>query len=173
MAILLFGATSVLYAQPSGPGAQAPGHKLSFMTGEWQGKGWIMTRTGKEFSQVTEKAECKLDCSIIVVSGQGVKVDSSSRESKIVHDAFGVITYDPKTGKYFIRAYKKEEVVESEIEFLEEKKIRWVLPIPSAGTVRFTVDFNTPGTWKETGEFSRDGITWMKTLEMELKKMMQ
>ena len=28
-------------------------NKLAFMTGEWEGEGWSMTRTGKETSKVT------------------------------------------------------------------------------------------------------------------------
>ena len=150
--------------------AQSAGNKLSFIAGEWQGTGWMMTRNGKEFSSVTEKAECKQNCSIIVVTGLGTKTDSLTNEIITVHDAFGIITYDKKTGEHFMRAYKNGEVTESEIEFIAEKIIRWSTHSPTGGAIRFTADFSEPGKWKERGEFSREGTNWMRILEMELEK---
>ena len=147
-----------------------PMEKLSFMVGEWQGTGWSMTRAGKESSIIKEKVECKLDCHILAVNGQGTRLDPSTQESVIVHDAFGVITFDNETGKYMIRAHKKDNVVDAELIFLADRLFQWSIPAPG-GMVRFTVDFTQPGTWKETGEYSSDGITWMKSMEMELKKI--
>lgn len=147
-----------------------PMEKLSFMAGEWQGTGWSMTRTGKENSIIKEKVECKLDCHLLAVNGQGTRVDSATKETIIVHDAFGVITFDNTTGKYMIRAHKKDNVVDSELIFLADRLFQWSIPAPG-GMVRFTVDFTEPDTWKETGEYSRDGSTWMKSMEMELKRV--
>lgn len=156
----------------AGPFAGIAQHmeKLSFMVGEWQGTGWSMTRSGKDSSAIKEKVECKLDCHLLAVSGQGTKVDPSTQESIIVHDAYGVITFDKETEKYNIRAYKKDNVVESELLFLDNRLFQWSIPAPG-GVVRFTVDFTQPDMWKETGEFSRDGTTWMKSMEMELKRV--
>ena len=145
-------------------------HKMSFMTGEWQGEGWSMTRAGKNLSHITEKVECKLGCNLLVVSGLGTKTDSTTNEVSIVHEAFGVITYDKAADKHMIRAYKNEDVVVTDIVFLEEKLFQWSIPAPG-GTVRFTVDFRQPDTWKEFGEYSQDGATWWKSMEMELRKV--
>ena len=145
-------------------------NKLSFMVGDWVGNGWSMTRTGKVDSRVTEKVECKLDCNLLIVSGIGRKIDSLTLESKVIHEAFGVITYNKETGKYMIRAYKADHFVDTELIFLEEKLFQWSIPAPG-GSVRFTVDFREPFIWKETGEFSRDGINWMKSMEMELRQV--
>ncbi|MDZ4707812.1 MAG: hypothetical protein SH818_05365 [Saprospiraceae bacterium] len=68
-----------------------------------------------------EKAECKLDCSIITVSGLGTKTDSLTKETKVTHDAFGIIAYNKKTDKFNMRAYKKDDVIEAEIEFVGKK----------------------------------------------------
>lgn len=147
-----------------------PKNQLSFMVGEWHGEGWQMTRTGKETSMIKEIAECKLDCNIIAVSGLGTKTDPTTGETTVVHEAFGVITYDQNTGKHMIRAYKENDVIESEIVMLEKRIFQWSIPAPGGGTVRFTVDFTQPDVWKEKGEYSRDGVNWMPTMEMELKK---
>ncbi len=117
-----------------------------------------------------EKAECKLDCSIITVSGLGTKTDSLTKETKVTHDAFGIIAYNKKTDKFNMRAYKKDDVIEAEIEFVGEKSIRWNLSTPNGGTIRFTADFSESNKWKETGEFSRDGVNWVKMLETVLEK---
>lgn len=98
--------------------------QLSFMTGEWKGKGWMMTQTGKQFTSITEKVECKLDCEIFTVAGIGTKTDSSTMKSMVVHDAFGIIAYDKANGKFSLRAYKKDNVTETELEIISEKVIR-------------------------------------------------
>lgn len=140
------------------------------MVGEWQGEGWSMTRTGKESSEINEKVECKLDCNLLIVSGKGIRTDAVTKETIVVHEAFGVITYDKESGKYMIRAHKTGQIVDTELVFLEEKLFQWSIPAPG-GSVRFTVDFRQPSIWKETGEYSKDGINWMKSMEMELRQI--
>jgi hypothetical protein len=146
-------------------------NKLMFVIGEWKGTGWIMTQDGKVLSTVTETAECKQNCNIIVVTGIGTKKDSVTNETKTVHDAFGIITFNKKNGKHTMRAYKNDEVTESEIEFVGNRIIRWNTHSPAGGSIRFTADFTETNKWKETGEFSRDGASWIKILEMELEKV--
>jgi len=167
--VLLIG-INLLNAQTATTSIQNPVDKLSFMIGEWEGSGWMMTREGKQTSIIKEKVECKLDCNILTVEGLGTKTDSVSQETVVVHDAFGVIFFDPQSNSLSIRAYKKEGVTESEIEFIEEKIIQWNLDIPDGSKVRFTVDFKTDDKWIEIGEFSRDGENWTKILGMELTK---
>ncbi|MFD2823368.1 hypothetical protein ACFS5M_06780 [Lacinutrix iliipiscaria] len=145
--------------------------KLNFMVGEWKGTGWMMTRNGKETTEITEKVEYKLENDIMVVEGLGTKTDSITKETKIVHDAFGVIFFDLKSNSLMINAYKKGEFIQSEIVLIEDKIIQWNMDIPNRGKVRFTVNFNTENKWLEIGEFSRDGTNWMTFLEMNLEKI--
>lgn len=152
--------------------AQNNTNPLSFMIGKWKGSGWMMTREGKQFTNITENVVCKLDCGVLSVEGLGTKLDSLTKKQVIVHDAFGVISKDPKTNKWMMRAYKKEEVIDAEIIFVSEKVIRWELPIPNnGGTMRFTTDFTTTDKWKGTGEYSRDGKSWMIIMQTELTKV--
>ncbi|MDZ4707456.1 MAG: hypothetical protein SH818_03555 [Saprospiraceae bacterium] len=150
--------------------AQTGPNKLAFMEGEWQGLGWMMTQGGNQSSNILEKVECRQGCTVLVVTGLGTKTDSITKETKTVHDAFGVISYDNKAGKYMMRAYRNGEVTDAAIEFLNDKTIRWSMVTPQGGTVRFTTDFTESNKWKEMGEFSRDGNSWMKIMEMELLK---
>lgn len=150
--------------------AGVPKNQLSYMVGEWHGEGWQMTRSGKETSTVKETVECKLDCNLIIVSGLGTKTNPTTGEVTVVHEAFGVITYDQNSNKHMIRAYKAGDVIEAEIVLLEERIFQWSIPAPGGGSVRFTVDFTQPDVWKEKGEYSRDGVTWMPSMEMELRK---
>ena len=170
-AIILFIGINFTNAQTGSIISQNPLDKLSFMIGEWEGAGWMMTREGKQTSKILEKVECKLDCNIMIVEGLGTKIDSITKETIVVHNAFGVLSFDAKSNSLSIRAYKKEGVTESKIEFIEEKIIQWNLDIPNGSKVRFTVDFKAENKWIEIGEFSRDGVNWSQILGMELTKV--
>lgn len=162
--IALFGLTAVY--------AQTESNPLSFMIGKWKGRGWMMTQNGKQYNDITENVVCKLDCAVLSVEGLGTKTDSLTKKLITVHDAFGVISKDTKSNKWVMRAYKKSEVIDAEIIFVSEKIIRWELPIPNnGGVVRFTTDFSTPDKWKGSGEYSRDGQSWMVIMETELTKV--
>jgi len=152
--------------------SQSEINPLSFMVGKWKGTGSMMTRGGKQFTDITETVMCKLDCAVLSVDGLGTKLDTLTGKQIIVHDAFGVISKDPKSNKWVMRAYKKGEVIDAEITIVSEKVIRWELSIPNnGGTMRFTTDFTTPNKWKGTGEYSRDGINWMLMMQTELAKV--
>lgn len=152
--------------------AQTESNPLSFMVGTWKGTGWMMTQSGKQFTDIIENVICKLDCAVLSVEGLGIKTDTLTKKQITVHDAFGVISKDVKSNKWVMRAYKKSDLIDAEIAFVGEKVIRWELPIPNnSGVMRFTTDFSTPSKWKGTGEYSRDGQNWMKIMETELTKV--
>ena len=144
---------------------------LDFMKGDWKGNGWMMTEKGRSGSSITEHVECKVGCSIYVAEGLGKRYDSVEKKEVVVHDAFGVTTYDKTKGKWILRAFKNGMMTESELSFISDMKFSWSLPAPGSGKIRFTTDFSS-GKWVEIGEFSRDeGATWMKIMEMSLEKV--
>jgi hypothetical protein len=152
--------------------AQSESNSLSFMVGQWKGSGWMMTQSGKQFTRITEKVACQLDCAVLSVEGKGTKFDSLQQQEIVVHDAYGVISKDAQNNTWVMRAYKKGDVIDAEIVIVSERVIRWDLPIPTqGGTMRFTTDFTTPDKWKGKGEYSRDGQTWMVIMETELNKV--
>ena len=151
--------------------AQDETNPLLFMVGKWKGSGWMMTREGKQFTTITENIVCKLDCAVLSAEGLGTKLDSSTNKLITVHDAFGVISKDSKNDMWVMRAYKNKEVIDAEIVFVNEKVIRWELPIPNnGGTMRFTTDFTSTNKWKGTGEYSRDGENWRVIMQTELTR---
>ena len=168
--LILFIGINFSIAQNDSIKTQISIDKLDFMIGEWEGTGWMMTRTGKEESIVKEKAEYKLEESIIVVEGLGTKTDTITNDVKVVHNAFGIIFFDSKNNTLSMNAYKNGESTQSKIEFIEDKIFQWNMEIPNQGKIRFIVDFSTDNKWIETGEFSRDGVSWMKFLGMELTR---
>ena len=144
------------------------------MIGKWKGSGWMMTQSGKQFTNITELIQCKLDCAVLAVEGLGVKYDSLTKKEIIVHDAYGVISKNTKSNQWVMRAYKKGDVIDADIIFISEKQIRWELPVPgNAGRMRFTTDYSVAGKWKGTGEYSRDGNSWMIIMETNLTKVVE
>ncbi len=63
--------------------------KMSFMTGEWQGEGWVMTPEGMETSRVKETISYDLDNTVLRLRGVGT-ADKDGVEVK-VHDALGAL----------------------------------------------------------------------------------
>jgi hypothetical protein len=147
-----------------------PLERLTFMVGEWQGTGWMMTQTGKIFNDVWENIECKLDCHVFAVDGLGTMTDSITGETTVTHDAFGIISYNPEAEAIQLRAYKEDSVTVSYIDFIEDRIIRWGFETPG-GFVRFTTDFSVENKWSAIGEFSRDGQSWMQFLETQLTRV--
>ena len=150
--------------------AQKDKTSLDFMVGTWTGTGWKTLPTGREESKIKEVVECRLDCSMYVVDGRGTRLDENKKE-QVVHEAFGVITYHKRKMLWTMRAYTTYGMTDADIEMLSDKSIRWKMTLPDASIVRYTADFSTPGTWKESGETSVDnGTTWTKMMEMTLEK---
>ncbi|HEX9828005.1 MAG TPA: hypothetical protein VGA80_15505 [Flavobacteriaceae bacterium] len=162
--------TLMAQAQDEAISNENPLDKLKFIIGEWEGEGWMMTQTGKQSTKIKETASCKAGGTVLVLEGLGTKLDTITNEEKVVHDAFGVIYLDPRTNTLALHAYKDGYVNESNIEFINDKKIRWFLDIPNGSKIRFTADYSTENKWVEIGEFSRDGSNWVQFLGMELTK---
>lgn len=155
------------------PGNNAELKKLKFLAGTWKGTGWILTREGRQNSEVTETMQFKLGGQIAVVEGRGISRDEKGVE-KPTHQAFGVFSFDRSSGKIKLRFYKAETGEEGET-LIEPvgKSISWGFDIPSSGSkVRFVQKISDQGKWVETGEVSNDGgKTWIKFMEMELTKV--
>lgn len=143
---------------------------LDFMKGTWEGSGWKMMKTGKEYSDIVEKVQCKLDCSMFIVDGLGTKIDSATLQKKTVHEAFGVIYFDKPQSKWMMRAHTKYGAADSEIEFLGDKKIGWKLVLPDNSIIKYTTDFSTEGKWLEKGEMTKDGKSWFQIMEISLTR---
>lgn len=143
--------------------------KLAFMEGTWIGDGWIMMgRDKKEFVQ-TETITSKVNNTVLVIEGIGLSKDTTSSERQVIHDAFGVISYDKdKNGVMMTSFATTGGKTETELILIGEKRLQWQFTAENGGTVRFTEDFSKGGEWLEVGEFSYAPGQWYKFFEMKL-----
>jgi hypothetical protein len=162
--------------------AQAPAntgeHKkkleiFSNWIGQWKGQGTIQRGpNNSSSSDVTEDIEMKLDGSLVVMEGIGKKLDEQTKSEKIVHHAFGILSYDTNAGKYRLKTYLAEGMTaDAWFNVMGDNKYQWGFDVPQ-GKIRYTITIDPVAkTWQEIGEFSSDEKTWYKTFEMNLKKV--
>ncbi|MCG8577420.1 MAG: hypothetical protein MI810_21240 [Flavobacteriales bacterium] len=146
---------------------------LSFMEGNWSGTGWIMiARERKTFVQ-TESIEARPFENILVVEGLGYDDDSSLIEKRIIHSAFGVISFNEEIGCLTMLSFSTTGgKMENEIVLTGDKKLEWSFKNENGMEIRFREDFSKEGYWLEVGEYSFDGgEEWVPFFEMTLKRI--
>ncbi len=142
--------------------------KLSVMEGKWKGVGWRLNPDGsKSSSNIEESIISKLDRTVFLVEGIG-----SLDDGTVVHHALGFIAFNPLTKAYTMKSFLTNGLsMEANFEVVEpNRSFNWWFKDQRGGTIRYKVTFDK-NTWKEEGEYSRDGQTWFKTLEMSLAKV--
>ena len=169
LAFSVIATTSPLLAQ----GASAPDREsieaiaqLSFLLGEWSGTSTTMMGPGRQdTSDVLEKASLRAGGTALLLEGRG-SVDDNGR-TEIVHEALGIVTFDPGSKTYQIRAFRAGQGW-TELE-VDGRMLRWGMETP-AGPVEFTLDFSQEGRWHETGAIHRGGQRY-QFLEMDLERV--
>jgi hypothetical protein len=158
--------TSVFAQAPNPAVNKEKMNAFSAWVGKWQGEGSMQTGPGAaKKSSVDEKIEMKLDGTILVVEGIG------KSDGNIVHNAFGIISYDATTSQYKFKTYVKEgRTADAWFNIIGENKYQWGFDVPNGGKVRYTINIDGK-KWNEIGEYTRDGNTYMKTFEMNLTKV--
>lgn len=143
--------------------AMAP---LAWLIGEWEGEGTMRSRTGSDVASVREKVEGRLDGRVLVIEGVGR--DRVAGSGKVVHHAFGVLSYDPEKRRYLFRAFRDGGVMDAESSFADGV-FTWEIAIPN-GRSRYRIR-QEGAEWVETGEYSLDGSTWRPFFEMRLHRV--
>lgn len=156
-------------AQRPGAGAAADSAMapLAWLVGEWEGEGVSQTPTGRSAATVRETVESRLNGRVLVIEGVG-REPSADGKGRVVHHAFGLLTYDPEHGQYAFRALRDGGVIDAETS-LADGVFTWGFSIPG-GRIRFHIR-QVDGEWHETGEYSADGAAWRKMLEMKLRRV--
>lgn len=147
--------------------------KLSSWIGQWKGEGSMQMGPGvPKKSNVDERIEMKLDGTIMVVEGIGKITDPATRQESVVHNAFGIISYDVPSKSYKFKTYTKDaRSADAYFNIVGDNKYEWGFDIPSGGKTRYIITLDpVKKTWNEIGEYSRDGANWMKFFEMNLTK---
>jgi hypothetical protein len=111
---------------------------------------------------------------VLLVEGTGRRAPGEAAPvgDEVVFNALGVISYDAAARQYRVKTYTLDgRTIETELKLLE-KGIVWGFPLPkNAGEIRHTMKLTDKGEWHEISEFSRDGKTWFKTVEMTLTRV--
>jgi hypothetical protein len=140
---------------------------MAFLEGRWAGAGWIRMGPGpkEEFSQ-TEMVERKLDGGLLLIEGIGL---SKTPESKKVHHAFAVVSFDPSNKKYRFSSHIVGRPPLDVAPEVGSNTFRWSYQ-PQAGVhIRYVITV-ADAIWHEVGEFSRDGQSWHQFFEMTLRR---
>lgn len=173
-ALLLLSLLPVMSALAQTHGSPAPTEmkKLDFLVGKWKGEGWMEMRPGQRQSYtINESAQRKVEGMVLLIEGLGTTRMPDKPEEVPVHKAFAIVDYDEKTKLFRLRAYRAGGGAIDTEPKVGENSLIWGFRDARGGEVRFTIKLNEKGQWFEIGEYSGDGKTWRKFLEMTLSRV--
>ena len=154
---------------PDGSANRAAMERLSFMEGRWSGEGWMVRGpAGRITAQMTETVRRGVGGVVLVIDGRGTRPGDAGGDSIVVHHALGVLAFDAASNGYVMRSWIASGQWGDFPVVLVEGGVSWSREVPG-GRVRYTALIGN-GEWHETGEFSRDGATWMPIMDMRLRR---
>jgi hypothetical protein len=168
--LLVLSAATIVSAQgrpdPSALlGAQREAMKaFAAMDGVWRGPAWMMLPSGEkhELTQ-TERVGPFLDGAVKIIEGRGYEADG-----KIAFNALGIISFDPRSGKYKMTSHAMGQTGDFEIKPTADGFV-WEIPAGPA-IIRYTAVIKD-GTWREIGERIVGDQKPMQFFEMNLKRV--
>lgn len=143
-------------------------------SGRWEGEGWMQMGPGEaRKATVVEQITPKLGGLVYLVEGLGTIPEGTPGAGEKVHEAVALLSWDPASSRYRFRTHVMSgHSSDAWFTVVGQDKFQWGFDIPHYGKMRYTITIDTAkGTWHEIGEISRDGSTWNKTFEMNLKKV--
>lgn len=143
--------------------------KLAYLEGAWKGEATFSRGPGTEMTiNQEEKIEFKLDRTLLSIEGIGRDPYGS-----VAFHALGLVNFDAPTKKFKFKSYMKDgRSTDAYFTIAGENKFEWGFDIPGGGKSRYSIILDpVKKTWHETGEYSQDGSTWMKFIEMNLRKV--
>jgi hypothetical protein len=145
---------------------------LDYMPGHGEGEGWIMMGPdNRQLFKQSETVDAKAGGLVFTIEGTGIQIDPESGEEVIVHDAFGILTFNKDSMRYEITSWSAiRGEITVEFRITGNRTHEWLFRDDRGGTIRFGEDFTQDGIWKELGEYSFDGRTWFQFFEMTLKR---
>lgn len=137
---------------------------LNMMEGTWKGSGWMQRGPERvDFSQLEEVSD-DLNGAVMVIKGKGW-----DKEKNLIHNALGILTFDPAEEKYLMNSYlEKGQHMKTEV-LVDGNNLEWGFPIGTYGFMKYKVVFEND-IWKEEGFFSSDKKEWNKIMEFVLTK---
>lgn len=148
----------------SSPERASAMQKLSFMRGVWAGPATGTNPDGTPYTvHQTERMGPMLGGDIVVIEGRGYMEDG-----KVGFNAFAVVSWDQRTGKFELRSYAQGHAGTFELTPTESGYI-WTIPMGPA-SLRYTATIKE-GRWNEIGERIVADQPPVKIFEMNLKKV--
>lgn len=161
-------ASGTVQAQAPDPGAVRAGMEpLHFMVGRWRGQAWQQRGNERVQTEMLEVVEPRLGGSVLLVEGRGW-IPGPGAAEQVVHHALGVISYDADAKTYALRSWLANGQSGTFALTLVPGGVSWTREVPG-GRIRNTALF-TASEWHEVGEFSRDGATWTRVMEIRLQR---
>ena len=168
----LSGIMTSLFAQPTEAVYIEKMKIFDAWVGHWQGVGSMQMGPGEpQKSTVDENIQSKLNGTILLVEGIGKAKNPQTQEENIVHHALAILEYDAINNQYKFRTHLKNgRSTDAWFKVVSENNYQWGFEAPNV-KMRYTINLDPiQKTWHEIGEFSRDGNSWQKVFEMNLKK---
>lgn len=170
---------------PPAPAAERPPAEVvaeamtavDFLVGRWRGAGSFRMGPGEpQAVDVVELVQSKLGGRVLLLEGLGTvpaaagggAEGGAEAEPRVVHEALGVLSYDPAEDRYLMRAFTREgRWVDARVE-VGDRRLVWGFTTPG-GEIRYTLRLDEEGRWHEVGEIHRQG-QWMPFFEMRLAR---
>ncbi|MCW3847299.1 DUF1579 domain-containing protein [Sphingomonas sp. LB-2] len=138
--------------------------RLSWMHGVWRGPGGGFNRSGPYKVTQTERIGPMLGGTLIVIEGKGYMADGS-----VGFNAFGIISYDPRTKRYTIHSYALGHAGDFPLTPTDNGYI-WEVQAGPDAVIRYTATLKD-GTWTEVGDYVAGGQPPRRIFEMNLKRV--
>jgi len=166
--IVLFLSAALVAQAPTPPDVakhKAEIAKLSWLVGSWEGDAWTQSGSEKIEMRQSETISLKVDGQTLQIDGEG---RTKAAPSQVAYRALGVVFYDPYANGMRLASWTDKGYWAISPMTVEKNGYSWMIDLPNSKT-RYTAKF-AGGTWNEVGEWSADGKSWTKFLEMNLKK---
>lgn len=164
---LMLGAPAAAHAQGADTAAiaaqQAAMARLAPMRGVWRGPAVAHAAQGEIRMTQTERVGSFLDGTLTLVEGKAYLADGT-----VGFRAFGVISYDPATKRYWTASHAQGRSGRFELR-LTENGWSWEVPAGSA-TIRYVTRFEGD-KWIETGDYVAPGQPPRRFFEMTLTRV--
>jgi len=137
--------------------------RLAWMDGIWRGPATTQSPAGPHSVTQTERIGPMLGGTIKVLEGRGYNEDGSTG-----FNAFGIISYDPRTNAYRLHSYALGRAGDFELVPTADGYV-WTIP---AGpfSIRYTATLAN-GTWTEVGDRIVAGQPPQRFFEMRLRRV--
>jgi hypothetical protein len=146
--------------------------KLDFLVGQWKGEGWIeFGQGGRRTFTINESVQRKVEGMVLLIEGLGTGKMGGQGVDVPVHKAFAIVDYDAASKLFRFRAYRAGTGAIDSQPQVGENSLIWGFHDARGGDIKFTIKLNDKGQWFEIGEYSGDGKTWRKFMEMTLNRV--